>query len=99
MALIKKMWVDRMRMLSMYGIAFTLAFSFLNLNSAFIMLLAVVWLLERNFKEKWILLSRNVGFFAYAFYFLILLLGIFDAQPLSAGWKYIETKVGFLVLP
>ena len=93
------MWVDRMRMLSMYGIAFTLAFSFLNLNSAFIMLLAVVWLLERNFKEKWILLSRNVGFFAYAFYFLILLLGIFDAQPLSAGWKYIETKVGFLVLP
>ena len=50
----------------MYGIAGSLAFSRLNLNSVFIMLLALAWLLEGNFKEKWNLLRSNIGFFAYA---------------------------------
>jgi O-antigen ligase len=63
------------------------------------MLLAVAWLLEGNFKEKWKLLTSNVGFFAYAFYFIVLLLGVFDAVPLSAGWKYIEAEIGLIVLP
>lgn len=88
-----------MRMFSMYGIAFTLAFSFLNLNSVFIMLLSVAWLLEGNFKEKLKSLSGNIAFFAYAAYFVVLILGIFDADTLSGGWKYLEAEVGLIVLP
>ncbi|HYJ38767.1 MAG TPA: O-antigen ligase family protein [Chitinophagaceae bacterium] len=90
---------SRLQLFSLYGISFTLAFSLLNLNSIFIILLALGWLLEGKFRDKWGLLRRNLIFFAYVSYFLILVPGIINADPISKGWKYLEGELGFLILP
>ncbi len=78
---------------------FFIIFNFLVLGSISIIMLTSVWFFEGNLKSKWELLRSDYLFIAYAVYFLIELLGIFLAPDIISGWKNVETKLGFIVLP
>ena len=78
---------------------FFIIFNFLVLTSICIILLTTVWFFEGNLKLKWELLRADYLFIAYAIYFLVELLGIFQAPDIITGWKNVETKLGFIVLP
>jgi O-antigen ligase len=88
-----------LKILSLYGIAITIVFSVLNLNSIFIMLFTIAWLLEGNLKSKFKLLGSDPLFLTYTLYFLVQVYGILFSEDLQAGWKHVESKLGFLVLP
>ncbi|MFI5153340.1 MAG: O-antigen ligase family protein [Chitinophagales bacterium] len=78
---------------------FFIIFNFLVLGSISIIMLTSVWFFEGSLKSKWELLRKDYLFIAYAIYFLIELLGIFLAPDIITGWKNVETKLGFIVLP
>jgi O-antigen ligase len=94
-----KSWIALVRKFSLFGIAVSLAFSRLNLNSACIMFLLVSWLCEGNFKMKWQLLKKDTCFLGYLFYFGVLLAGMVYAPSFKIGWHYIESMLGFLIIP
>ena len=81
------------------GIAITILFSLLAINSIFIIALALLWLLSFNFRSKFSLLVRDPLFWAYASIFLVNAIGVLYAPDRAAGWKNAESKLGFLILP
>ena len=74
-------------------------FSLLVPCSICIIFLTGVWFFEGNLRKKWRLLRKDNLFVAYSLYFLTQLAGIFYANDIVTGWKNVETKLGFLVLP
>lgn len=87
------------RLVVLSGIAVTILFSLLAINSIFIIALSALWLFSANFREKFRRLGRDPLFWAYAVIFLVNLLGILYAPDKMAGWKNAESKLGFLILP
>ena len=83
----------------LYGIIITIVFSRLNLNGLCIILFTLAWLLEGGFKYKLTLLKKDKLFIAYALYFLIQFAGLAQSENIYTGWKGVESKLGYLVLP
>jgi O-antigen ligase len=77
----------------------TIVFSRLNLNGLCIILFTLTWLIEGGFKYKWSLLKKDKLFIAYALYFLIQFAGLAQSENIYTGWKGVESKLGYLVLP
>jgi O-antigen ligase len=74
-------------------------FSLLVPCSICIILLTAIWLYEGGLLKKWDRLRKDGLFIAYALYFLTQLLGILYAPDIITGWKNVESKLGYLVLP
>src|SRR5215210_2347066 len=83
----------------LYAIVFSIVFSKLNLNSFVIILFFLSWLLEGRYKQKWQKLRTDKIFIAYSMYFILQVFGLFYTSDLLTGWKHVESKAGFLVLP
>ena len=74
-------------------------FSLLVPCSIGIILLTGIWVFEGDLRRKWFILKNDPLFIGYSLYFLTQLAGIVYAQDIVIGWKNVETKLGFLVLP
>lgn len=85
--------------ISLHGIVITLAFSRLNFNSICIIALLFTWLVDRGMWVKLKTIFSNTIFIASALYFLLHLVGIFYTEDRFQGWKHMESKVGFLIIP
>jgi O-antigen ligase len=94
-----KNFIYHSRLYMLYAIFATIIFSWLNLNSICIIIFTALWAFEGNFKEKWILLRKDKLFLAYLLYFLVQLMGVFYASHTFEAWKYVESKLGFIVFP
>jgi O-antigen ligase len=92
-------YLENTRFVLLCLIFFTIAFSLLNLNSVFIVLLAATWLFQKNFAERIKNLAANRLFFAYLVYVLVETAGLIYAPDARAGWKQFESKIGLLVVP
>jgi O-antigen ligase len=77
----------------------TIVFSKLNLNSLCIILLSAAWLFEGDLRNKINRLRNNTFFLANSLYFIVQVLGMFVGTDRQAGWKHIESQVGFFVIP
>jgi O-antigen ligase len=87
------------RSVTLYLIIASLVFNLMKVNSISIMLLILLWLIEGNFAQKWLLLKKDKLFLAYCLYFFVVLIGMFTAPNIIMGWKKTEIKLGFFVLP
>ncbi|MBC8033830.1 MAG: O-antigen ligase family protein [Chitinophagaceae bacterium] len=56
-------------------------------------------MLEGNFVEKREKLAKDPIFQTYLFYFLIQTTAVFYVGDLHSQWKYLESQIGFIVLP
>lgn len=81
------------------GIAASIVFSLLLVNSLFIIALLLLWILKGSFRQKWDLLSRDTLFKAYLLLFVANAIGILYTPDWLAGWKNTESQLGFVVLP
>jgi O-antigen ligase len=93
---------DRLALFKTWLICATLVciiFSLLISCSICIILLTATWFFEGDLLKKWNMLRKDVLFSAYSLYFLTQLLGILYAQDIIIGWKNVESKLGFLILP
>src|SRR2546423_7645739 len=90
---------NRAKLYLMYLITATLILSWLNLNSACIILFAILWIIEGGFSLKLKRLKTDVLFLAYLLYFLVQLASISKAPNFYSGWKYVESQLAFLALP
>ncbi len=57
------------------------------------------WLLEGNFRNKWIQLKSNTLFWILSSVFLIHVLGLIHTDDLAAGLKDVKTKMPLMFLP
>ena len=95
----KIQFIQISRLYLLYGMIITIVFSRLNLNGLCIILFTLTWLIEGGFKYKWSLLKKDNLFIAYALYFLIQFAGLAQSENIYSGWKGVESKLGYLVLP
>jgi hypothetical protein len=80
------------------AIAITLPFHY-KLNSVFLLLLFLNWMLEGNFKSKFIqAFSSRYFILSFVFYAMYLLQLLFTTNY-GAGWFSVEKKSSFLILP
>ena len=63
------------------------------------MLLTAIWLAERDFKNKLALLKKDKLFLAYVLYLVVQIAGTALSDDIKVGWKEVESKLGFLVIP
>ena len=96
---IQNRFLSHIRLFLISGIVVTIVLSWLNLNSTFIILLAVTWLTEGDFRNKLKLLKKDFLFLAYLAYVVLQFVGLFKSDNLYYGYKELESKLGFLVLP
>lgn len=75
---------------------FSPALKFTNLA---IILLALVWLLEGGFIEKYKRLTSNPVALSFIVLFLLYLIGVFYTDSLHEGVKSLETKAPLLIFP
>ena len=93
---------DRLTLIKTWLICATLVciiFSLLVPCSICIILLTAAWFYEGGLLKKWNMLRKDALFIAYSLYFFTQLLGILYATDIITGWKNVESKLGFLVLP
>ncbi|MEJ7738079.1 MAG: O-antigen ligase family protein [Chitinophagaceae bacterium] len=83
----------------LYAILISIVFSKFNLNSFFIILFFATWLLEGHYREKWEKLKADKIFLTYSLYFILQVFGLIYTSDLLLGWKHVEHKAGFFVLP
>ena len=57
------------------------------------------WIIEGNFKNKWITLKSNKLFWILSSVFLIHVLGLIYTEDLEAGIRDIKTKMPLMFLP
>ncbi|SIT76437.1 O-antigen ligase family protein [Pontibacter indicus] len=69
------------------------------LTNIAIMLLALVWLLEGDFKAKYQRLAANWVAVSFMLLFFLYLTGAFYTDNLGAGFKRLETKSSLLIFP
>jgi hypothetical protein len=56
------------------------------------------WLLEGNFKDKWLRLKSNKVFWVLSSLFIIHVIGLFYTTDLKAGWDDVRTKIPLMFL-
>lgn len=93
----KNILLDALQKISLFGIVITVAFSKLNLNSIFIIGLAVSWIVA--VKAGNLRVIKNHLFIAFLLYFLVQIIGLYTSGSPAAGLKFLESKLGFLILP
>ncbi|MHA4847433.1 O-antigen ligase family protein [Flavitalea antarctica] len=89
----------KLQLFCLYGIAVTITFSILNLNSLFIIGLILSWLFSIGSLSQVRELRTDRLFIAYILYFLLHIAGLFTSDSFAGGWKHLESKLGYLVLP
>jgi O-antigen ligase len=57
------------------------------------------WLLEMDFKSKWLQLKNNKIFWILSSVFLIHIVGLMHTENMSGGWDAIRTKLPIMFLP
>jgi O-antigen ligase len=95
----RTVFLSQVKMYLLYGMLITIIFSRLNLNSLCFLLFTLAWLAEGKFKSKWALLKIDKLFIAYSLYFLIQFTGMGQSENIYSGWKGVEDKLAFLLLP
>lgn len=81
-------------------VAATLPLYQINLNSIAIILLAIIWLVEPNWKEKWNRLYSNPFLsLPIIVFFLLHILGLAYTEDLKSGGFDLEKKLTFLIFP
>ena len=68
-------------------------------TTVFQILLAVNWVMEGNFSEKWQRLKKDKGFWVYTVFFLIHIIGMIWSEDLSYGLKDLKVKFPLLFIP
>jgi O-antigen ligase len=89
----------KLQIFCVFGIAVTITFSILNLNSLFIIGLTASWLFSFKSVSQLTALMKDRLFIAYFLYFLLHVAGLFTSDSFAGGWKHLETKLGYLILP
>lgn len=89
------------RKLAFYGFIGLLISSvlFKKLLPFFIVVLLLVWIVERDYHYKWLYLKRNPVFFLLPIYFLLLILGFIHTENVAYGLQKTETRLPLLILP
>ncbi len=95
----KKYILEKIWLFLLCGVAATIVFSLLNLNSVCIILLCIAWIAEASFREKWLILKKDKLVITYCLYFALQVAGMLYTTDLNTGWNHIEGKAGFLALP
>ena len=91
--------IKTIKFILLCGIAITIVLSRLNLNSNCIVLLTALWLIEGDFKNKLTRLKNDKLFIAFVLYLVVQIAGTALSDDFKTGWKEIESKAGFVVLP
>lgn len=82
-----------------FGLLTSIIISYLGINSVFIMAFTLCWMIEGSPREKWRLARRDTLLLAFFLYFLVQLFTTTKATDAESGWKYLETRLGFIALP
>lgn len=90
---------ENIKLFLLCAIVMTICLSRLNLNSNFIVLLIIAWLAGGRLKQRFAVLKKDKLFIAYLLYLAIQVIGVTMSDDLNAGWKEIESKMGFLAVP
>jgi O-antigen ligase len=89
------------RKLTFYGFIGLLVSSLLfkKLLPFFIILLVLIWFIERDYQQKWNYLKRNPVFLLLPAYYLLMLVGFIHTENMDYGLQKMETRLPLFVLP
>lgn len=68
-------------------------------TTVILILLAINWLIEGNFPEKWRRLKKDKAFWVFAIFYLIHIVGMIWSEDMNYGMKDLKVKLPLLFLP